>query len=155
MAARDYRKLYLVDIAVPRDIEFECMHIEGIDLVNIDCLQAGIDMNRQKRMLEMKKVRTIVQQEVTNFLEWLETLKVKPLIQDLRNFAEQIRESELSRVYNKFETNFSERDSELLQDMTRRIVNKMLHMPISQIRAEAVAGNEPELSTKVKHLFGL
>lgn len=155
MAARNFRPLHLVDIAVPRDIESDCNNIDGVELVNIDCLQAGIDQNRQKRILEMKKVRTIVQQEVTNFLEWLETLKVKPLIQGLRNFAEKIREKELSRVVHKFETDFSKRDSELLQDMTRRIVNKMLHVPISQIRAEAVSGKQPELSTTVKSLFGL
>ncbi len=155
MTARNFRPLHLVDIAVPRDIENDCNNIAGVELVNIDSLQAGIDQNRQKRILEMEKVRTIVQQEVTNFLEWLESLKVKPLIMDLRKFAEEIREKELSRVYRKFENGFSDHDSELLQDMTRRIINKMLHVPISQIRAEAVSGNEPEMRTTVKNLFGL
>jgi len=153
--ARQGRPMMIFDIAVPRDVEPNVGEIDGITLLNIDELQARIDSNRELRCAELAKVRRIVEEEVHEFDAWRQSLEVKPLIVDLRKRADQIREQELERAMRRLEIDLSSSDSEIVQDLTRRIVNKMLHQPIVNLRTEAEKGNAIECAGHVRRLFGL
>ena len=100
-------------------------------------------------------MRKIINHEVTKFLAWYQSLEVKPIISKLRHHAEEIREQELQRALNRFAPGLSEHDAQIVQDLTRRIINKMLHQPIVCLKEEAVEGNGHVYTAAIRHLFGL
>lgn len=152
---RNHRPLLLIDIAVPRDIEPDVSTVAGVSLFNIDQLQDAIESNREKRAQEMARAEAIISEELEHYQSWLQTLEVKPTIKRLRKRAEQIREAELQRALRRFESNLSENDSQLLKELTSRIVNKMLHEPIAKLRTEAAGGNGQNYTLAINQLFGL
>ncbi|MFQ5651190.1 MAG: glutamyl-tRNA reductase [bacterium] len=154
-AARTNRPLLMIDIAVPRDIEQEVGQVDNVTLYNIDQLQETIASNRERRTKELAKVHHILEDEVRKFVAWLQTLEVKPVITRLRQRAEVIGEQELQRAVRRFQAELSENDSRVLRELTTRIINKMLHEPISRLRAEAADGNGQNYTSALNHLFGL
>ena len=149
------RPLLLVDIAVPRDVEPEVVDIEGVTLYNVDDLRTSIDNNREKRSHELHKVEAIVADEAEKFVAWVHSLDVKPVIKGLRTLAEDIREQELQRALRRFESQLTESDSQVVRELTCRIVNKMLHQPLVNLRHEAGVGNRVDFADTVCTLFGL
>ena len=145
----------IIDIAVPRDVEPEVRDIDAVILYNIDTFQADIEANREKRTKEINDVRKIVNDEVDNFYAWLQTSEVKPVITELKKLAEEIRTQELERALRKFGSELSDNDSQIIHDLTCRIINKVLHQPITRLREEAGEGNGYEYTHALRHLFGL
>ncbi len=154
-AARQGKPLLLYDIAVPRDIDSEVGSLPGITLLNIDQLQAAIDLNKGKRAAELAKVSDIVATELTEFEAWQESRALKPVILDLRQQAETIRENELRRAMGKLDGQISPNDSAILAELTTRIVNKLLHKPIVHLREQALGGNVSNHVVQVRKIFGL
>ncbi len=149
------RPLFLVDIAVPRDIEPKVAELPEVTLCNVDDLKSSIENNREKRARELHKVEAIVQEECSKFSTWTHGLKVKPVITGLRNLADNIRERELQRALRRMEGELSDSDSKVIRELTNRIVNKMLHQPLVRLREEAGVGNGVEYAHTVQSLFGL
>jgi len=149
------KTLTLVDIAVPRDIEPSAAKLEGVNLLNIDELKDAIAVNKEKRGAEIEKARIIIKQEIDKHRQWQQALQVQPLICELKNDAEKIREQELQRAICRFNRELSEEDSELLHDLTRRIVNKMLHKPIINLRAGSKGSNPENYASIVRELFDI
>ncbi len=154
-SARDGRRLLLIDIAVPRDIEESVAEVDNAELHNIDQLQGAINANRDKRANELRKVEEIVAAELKKFMAWLHTLQVKPVIKGLRSRAEQIRDLEMQRALRRFGDDLSESDTKIVQELTTRIINKMLHEPIIKLREEAAQGNGVGYTAAINDLFGL
>jgi len=155
LTVRDARPLRIIDIAVPRDVEPEVATLPGITLHNIDHLKERIETSRAKRANEVSKVLTIIREEQDTFEQWLHTLSVKPIIMDLKKQAEQIREQELQRARRRLGAELSDIDSEVLEELTRRIINKMLHSPIVHLRKHAGDEMAASFPTTVRTLFGL
>ena len=129
MRARRNRPLFLIDIAVPRDIDPEVNRIDNVYLYNIDDLQGIVEMNRGERLKEATRAEHIIEAEALKFEGWLRTLEVVPTIVSLRRKAEEIRQTEIGRTINQLDS-LSEEQVEALQVLTQSIVNKVLHDPI-------------------------
>ncbi len=145
--------LFLVDIGVPRNIDPAAGKLDNVFLYDIDTLRTMVDENLSKRKAQVPKVESIAGGEVSNFFAWASSLEVAPTIKDLTRMAEEIRRSEVEKNINRFD----EKDRELLEIVTRRIVNKILHTPISQIRN---GHDEPTFErvnsiSAIRKLFGL
>lgn len=155
LQARQYQPLFIIDIAVPRDVDPQVARLNSVTLHNIDQLETQIEANLEQRCSEINKVRDIINQEVENFIAWRQSLEVKPVITDLREHADEIRERELQRALRRMEMDLSEHDAQIVQELARRIVNKMLHKPMTRLREEAVEGNGHIYTAAIRDLFGL
>jgi glutamyl-tRNA reductase len=153
MAVRPTRPLFLIDIAVPRDIDPNVIEVANVHLRDIDDLQSQADDNVREREMEIPLVETIVATEVTQFLDWLSSLDVVSTITDLRKQIEQLRQSELQRLFNRVD--LDERERELIEAMSHRLVNKILHQPTLHLKAEAANGNGAAYTFAIRRLFSL
>ncbi|ADU51376.1 glutamyl-tRNA reductase [Thermaerobacter marianensis DSM 12885] len=138
MRRRRQRPLLLVDIAVPRDVEPAAGRLDGVFLYDIDDLQAVVEANLRLRREEAARVEAMLEDEVRQFEGWLQSLNVVPLIRSLREKAEAMRRNELERALRKL-PHLSERDRQVIDGLTRLIVNKLLNDPMVRLK-EAVAG---------------
>ncbi len=139
MRARRFRPLFLVDIAVPPDIEAAAGGLDNVFLYNIDDLEAVVLANLEERAREAQKAERIIAEEVGSFQFWLRSLDVVPLIKSLREKAEEIRQAELQRAFNRL-PRLDVREREIIAGMTAVIVNKILNDPT--VRVKEFAGGE-------------
>jgi len=133
MNKRNYRTLFLIDIAVPRDIAPDVNLIPNVHLYNIDDLQSVVNVNQQRRQKEAVKVEKIIDEEAQKFYSWLEVLKVNPTIKLLRKKVDEIRTAELQRCFKKAK-NLSEEQKLSIDCMTQALVNKLLHNPTMMLK---------------------
>lgn len=133
MKTRKYRPMFLIDIAVPRDIEPTVNDIDGVYLYNIDDLQAVVSENLGERMNEALKAGEIVNEEVTKFMNWTKTLDLSPTIVALRDKLESIRYGEIAKMNGKL-SKLQEGQREILEMITKSIINKIAHDPISFLK---------------------
>jgi glutamyl-tRNA reductase len=150
MTNRASRPLVLVDIAVPRDVEPEAASLEGVRLFDIDDLEEAAATNRDARALEIPAVEAIVAGELARFAAWYEGQQVEPTIAALRRRAEAIRKAELDRTIARL-TDLPETDRARVEAMTKALVKRLLHDPVTRLRA---AGAGPEVAT-ARDLFQL
>jgi len=129
MRARRNRPLFFIDIAVPRDIEPEVNRIDNVYLYNIDDLQGIVEINRSERAKEAVRAEHIIAAEALKFDAWLRTLEVVPTIVSIRDKAEQIRQTEVSRTLNQLGS-LSEEEIQAVHVLTQAMVKKLLHDPI-------------------------
>lgn len=139
MRARRSRPLFLVDIAVPPDVDPAAGGLDNVFLYNVDDLQAVVLANLEERAREAQKAERIVAEEAMRFQTWLRTLEAVPLIRSLREKAEEIRDAELRRLFNRLPA-LSERDREIITATTALIVNKILNDPT--VRVKEFAGEK-------------
>jgi glutamyl-tRNA reductase len=120
---RRNRTLLIIDIALPRDVDPSVDELPNVFLKDIDALQGIVDQNLEKRRMEIPRAETIVTEEVVNFFIWFNALEATPTIQQLREKFEQVRVAEL----DKFRAKIGSADLEIVDMLTKRIVNKLLH----------------------------
>ncbi|HSQ76178.1 MAG TPA: glutamyl-tRNA reductase, partial [Bacteroidota bacterium] len=142
-------------IGVPRNVNPEARKMENVFLYDIDALSAIVDRNLQKRTAAMPAVTRIIREEMVEFFRWHKSLEVAPTIQEFRNALETIRQDEVQKHINRF----TAEDRELVELVTRRIVNKILHQPLTTLKQGAENGSgEAETALRVKvlrELFGM
>jgi len=131
MKKRSHKPLCIIDIGVPRNVEPSANAIENIFLHDVDALSGAVDQNLQKRQLEIPKINLIIFEELRKFHGWYSSLEANPTIADLHTHFEDIRQSEVTKHVNRFS---SESDKELLELVTKRIVNKLLHIPTTELK---------------------
>ncbi|MEM7347465.1 MAG: glutamyl-tRNA reductase [Chloroflexota bacterium] len=153
MKARPDRPIFIIDIAVPRDVDPNVKEIPNVHLHDIDALQHQADDNVRERESEIPHVEEIVAEETDNFMEWFASLDVVSTITDLRRNIETVRQRELERLFNRL--NLDDRERELVATMSHRLVNKVLHEPTLRLKKEAVNGNGPAYVSTMRHLFAL
>jgi glutamyl-tRNA reductase len=145
--------LFFIDIAVPRDIDPVVQTLEIVYLYDIDDLQAVVERNAEGRQDAAEEGEAMISPAVLEFMGWLSTLHVVPLIQELRDGAEQIRRHELARALSRMELSTEEAAS--VERMSYSLVNKLLHGPIQEIKARAEAGSPLESSEVRRRLMAL
>ena len=155
MRRRRGRPLLLVDIAVPRDVEPGAGRLDGVFLYDIDDLQSVVEANLRLRREEAARVEAMVDDEVRQFEGWLHSLDVVPLIRSLRAKAEAMRQEELARALRKL-PHLSERDRQVIDGLTRLIVNKLLNDPMVRLKEAVAGGHGPVyLDEAFSQLFAL
>jgi glutamyl-tRNA reductase len=146
------RPLFLIDIAVPRDVDPVVRETPGVILYDIDDLRARCELNLAGRRAEIHRVQRIVDEEIDRFRGWWQARRTIPSIIALRQKAEAIRQEELQEALRMFD-DLSEENRRVVDDLTRAIVNKILHAPTVGIRQLASA-DDAELS-RARALLGL
>ena len=151
---RKNRPMFFIDIAVPRDVDPEMNKLDGIFVYDIDDLQQAVSTHVADRRREAERAEEIVNVEVTRFQQRLQSLDVVPTIVSLQDHLETIRQAEIDRVRGRL-GNLSPEQETALETLTRGIVNKIMHTPVSTLKT---AASEPEATTiidVVRRLFNL
>jgi glutamyl-tRNA reductase len=136
MRRRRNRYLFIIDIAVPRDVEPAIGKMPNVYLYDIDDLKQVVDANLEQRKREIPHVQAIVREEVAAFMDWFQALDVVPTIVDLRERAEDIRNAELQRALAKL-GDLSDQEQDVILSLSQRIVNKILHQPTVRLKQHA------------------
>jgi glutamyl-tRNA reductase len=154
LKARGGRPLFLIDIAVPRDIEPTVNDLSNVFLYDIDDLNGVVESNLEERMREARRAETIIEEEISTFLEWLESLEVVPTITAIRDKAEVIREAELGKALKRL-GNLSEKDRQTVEALTCAITKKILHGPTERLRQAASTKDGYTVVETARRLYGL
>jgi len=145
--------LFFIDIAVPRDVDPVVQTLGSVYLYDIDDLQAVVERNAEGRQDAAEEGEAMISPAVLEFTGWLSTLHVVPLIQELRDGAEQIRRHELALALERMV--LSPEEAASVERMSYSLVNKLLHGPIQEIKARAEAGSPIESSEVRRRLMAL
>lgn len=152
-AARRGRPLFLIDIAVPRDVAEDAGKVSGVFLYDLDDVKKVAEANLRERKKEASAAEAIVEEEIREFLEWRRSLDVVPLLVELRRRGDEIRKAEIEKARRRLGPLTPEQES-ALEAATSAIVNKLLHGPTVQLKQ--MAGNgQPEHVGFIRKLFGL
>ena len=154
MKAGRQQPLFVIDIAVPRDVEPEVGELEQVFLYNIDDLQAVVQENISKRGSEAADAEQIVTQEVGRFLAWLNSRGAVPTVEALRQRFESIRQSELRRLEPKLASLPPDARARV-DEVTRLIVEKLLINPTEQLKMISDADTVASYSDTLNRLFNL
>lgn len=137
---RRNRPMFMIDIAVPRDVDPEINRLEGIFLYDIDDLQSVAASNLADRSAEAKQAEAILEQEVVRYQRRLDALDVVPALVDLQTAAEEMRQAELRRNHGRLKS-LSPSQLEMIESITRSLMNKFLHQPLQTLKAAAREGD--------------
>jgi glutamyl-tRNA reductase len=154
LSKRRNRPMFFIDIAVPRDVDPEMNKLDGIFVYDIDDLQQAVTSHVADRKKEAETAEAIVNEEVQKFHARVQTLDVVPTIVSLQDHFETIRQAEIDRVRGRLGTLSSDQEM-AVEALTRGIVNKIMHTPISTLKT---AARDPESTTVVdlvRRLFNL
>jgi glutamyl-tRNA reductase len=135
ISARAGRPLLLLDVAIPRDVDPAIKDMESVHLADISDLDAIADVNRQRREQEAERVAIIIDDEVHKFQTWWDALRIVPTLADLRHQSESLRERELSRTLKRLQ-HLSADDQEVIAALSKSLVNKLLHNPVTRLKGE-------------------
>ncbi|MFX3624032.1 MAG: glutamyl-tRNA reductase [Ectobacillus sp.] len=148
------RPIFMVDIAVPRDLDPNINGLESVFLYDIDDLQGIVEANKEERMREAEKIGLMIEEEIVVFKAWMSTLGVVPLISALREKALAIQSETMRSIERKIPT-LTERERKLISKHTKSIINQMLKDPIlvaKELAAEPNAQENLELFAKIFNL---
>ncbi|MGH9783455.1 MAG: glutamyl-tRNA reductase [Terriglobia bacterium] len=151
---RRNRPMFLVDIAVPRNIDPEINKLDNLFLYDIDDLQQVVNANLKERQREAQRGEMIVEQELDKLLRRLKTLDVVPTIIELRTRLEEIRAEELSRMSSQL-NGLTAEQRQAIEVLTRGMVNKILHAPVSHLKTLAQHPDGLKLVETVRRIFNL
>ena len=130
------KPLMLVDISVPRNIAADVNEIDCVKAFNVDDLKAVVAANQESRRQMAQEAEGIIEEEVNNYVLWWRALETVPTISCLRSKVEGIREQEMEKALSRLGSEFGEKHQEVIEALTRGIVNKILHEPMVQLRAQ-------------------
>jgi glutamyl-tRNA reductase len=151
---RKNRLLFLVDIAVPRDIDPAVGDVENVYLYNIDNLQDIVDENMNVRKKEALKAEVIVEEEVKRYINWIAELEAVPTIISLRNKVERIVQAEMAKA-NPWLQALEADERQKVEILVNSIVNKMLHNPVTVLKEEVSEFKSANIVALTRQLFGL
>src|SRR5215207_282774 len=154
MQSRAERPLVLIDIAVPRDIDPEAAELPHLTLFDIDGLNAQLEDSLTRRMDEVPHVRQILEEELSEFEEYLKSLEMLPIIADIHQQAESLRIAELEKTLRRM-PHLTDVERERIEALTQSLVSKLLDRPTRCLRAEATSHRARELAALARTLFSV
>ena len=154
MRARRNRPLFIIDIAVPRDVEASAGTVGQVFLYNIDDLQGIVNENLVRRSAQITRAEKIVSEEVDRFMIWLLSRQAVPTVVALRQHFEAIRNAELKRLDGKLAA-LGPADRARVEDVTRLIVEKLLLTPTEQLKGLSDAETIAVYTDAINQLFAL
>jgi len=154
MTKRKGRQIVFIDIAVPRDVEPEVADIKGVQLYNIDDLEAVVDENIKVREQEAEQARDIIEEEVYELVNKFRYLSFRPVMALLADKADRIRCREVKRAMAKL-SDITPDQRKVMENMTKMIVRKLLREPMTKINGSAGSANEQYYIDAMRNLFKL
>jgi glutamyl-tRNA reductase len=152
MSKRQNRELILIDGSVPRNIDPQVSKISGVHLYNVDDLASFVEVKLPND--RMSAATAAIKVEVVKFFARLKSYQVNDTLKELRRLAEEIRERELSRALNRMDR-ISDHQKEIIDLLTRRIINKLLHEPTTRLKEHASNGDGEAFDVLVRELFAI
>ena len=137
---RHGKPVFIIDISVPRNVADDVNELENVFLYNIDDLKTVVDKNLEERKIAAESAKLLIEEEVAKFDRWLKQLKVNPVISKVRNYADEIREAQLERLFRDMPY-LNEKERENIDLAVRAIINKLLHRPTMYIKDKAAKEN--------------
>lgn len=154
IGARKNKPVFVIDIAVPRNVEPSVNELDNVFVYDIDDLQRVVENNVQARRQEAEEAEQIISEEVERMLSRLKTRDVVPTIVGLQEQLEHLRVSEVARMRGKFGTLTHEQE-EALEAFSRGLINKVAHGPISELRRQASQPDAPHFINVIRKVFRL
>jgi glutamyl-tRNA reductase len=130
------RRLMVIDIAVPRNVDADVNDLANVNAYNVDDLKAVVAQNQQARRQMAREAEALLDEEVESFDSWLRSLETVSTISSLRDKVETIRVQELEKALSRLGSEFGDKHQDIIEALTRGIVNKILHDPMVQLRAQ-------------------
>lgn len=152
LRARRHRPMFLVDLAVPRDVEPEVGALSDVYLYTVDDLQGVIEANRQTRLEAAVEAEKIIEVQVTDFMRWIRSLDAVPTIRALRERADAVRDDELARARERIARGEDPRT--VMERLARDLTNKLTHAPSAALKQADADGNA-EFARVARRLFDL
>jgi glutamyl-tRNA reductase len=149
---RKSRLLFLIDIAVPRDIDPAADSVENVYLYNIDNLQDIVDENMKARKKEALKAEAIVAEEVSRYINWIKEQEAVPTIVSLRARAEEIVLAEMAKV-SPWLQSLDAQEQEKISILVNAVVNKLLHNPVTVLKEESSEFESSKIVALTRQLF--
>jgi glutamyl-tRNA reductase len=149
--ARRNRPMFLIDIAVPRNVEPQVNEVDNVFLYDIDDLQKIVVENLKGRMSEAEEADQIVTEEVERLEIWIRTRSVGPVIADLQEALERLRLAEVERMRGKF-GKLTPQQEQAIEQLTRGLINKIAHGPIAALRRNA---DDAMVIERIRNIFRL
>lgn len=152
MQKRKNRSMFLIDIAVPRDIDPAVGELYNVFLYDLDDLESVVGANLERRKVETKKVSAILEEEVMAFSAWVNSLEVVPAIVALRRHFQAFMEAELAQAKL---AEFSDDQRAQVANLVRRFMNKVLHKPVIRLKEAAEEEDSGAYVAALSYLFDL
>jgi len=150
--ARRHRPMFMVDLAVPRDIEVEVGELDDVFLYTVDDLAQVVESGRESRQAAVVEAETIIGTRVQDFLGWLQARDTVPVIRSLRDSAERMRRHEVEHAMKLLAR--GEAAEKILEQLSQRLTNKFLHAPTQTLNL-AEGSERAELQLVAARLFHL
>ena len=147
--------LMLVDIGVPRNISSDAGELPGVDAFDVDDLQEVVARNQEARREMAAEAEGLLREESRLFLEWWDGLEAVPLVNRLRLHLEEIREQELQKALSRMGPDLSARERKVVEALSKGIINKILHTPVTNLRAPQPRQQRHSAMKVVQELFEL
>ncbi len=147
--------LRLIDIGVPRNIAADVSKVPGYESHDVDDLQEVVTRNQDARQQIALEAESLIEEEAKNFLEWWASLEAVPTINRLRSGLEAIRKEELQKALSRMGPDFSARERKVVEALSKGIINKILHTPVTNLRAPQPSAQRKDSLKIVEALFDL
>ena len=129
--------------------------MDGVESHDVDDLQEVVARNQEARQAMAREAEQLLQQEAQQFLEWWDSLEAVPTINRLRSSMESIRVEELQKALSRMGPDFSARERKVVEALSKGIINKILHVPVTQLRAPQSRQDRQQSLRTVERLFSL
>ncbi len=152
MKERRNQSVFIIDISVPRNIDPDINHLDNVYLYDVDDLQGVVDANVNERQKEADKAGMIIEDEIEIFKKWQKSLDSVPAILALRGKADEIKNLELEKLFNKL-GELDDKDKKAIEYMATAIVNKLVHPPTAALKDDVE--DRDILVATIKRLYGI
>jgi glutamyl-tRNA reductase len=155
IAQRDNRPLAIIDLALPRDVAPAVAHLRGVQLYDVDDLQTQVDEALWQRERAIPQVEKIIAAELKRYPKQQREAAVTPLIADLHQRAEQIRQRELERTLRFLPADLDDQTRQQFEQFSQSLIKKLLHEPTARLRQEAANGHAKQYAESMRFLFDI
>ncbi|MFO8238240.1 MAG: glutamyl-tRNA reductase [Prochlorococcaceae cyanobacterium] len=147
--------LMLIDIGVPRNIAADTVSLDGVRAFDVDDLQEVVSRNQEARREMAAEAQAMLEEEARLFLEWWDGLEAVPVVNRLRRQLEDIREQELQKALSRMGPDLSARERKVVEALSKGIINKILHTPVTNLRAPQPRQQRHSTMRMLEELFEL
>ena len=149
---RRHKPMFILDLAVPRDVEAAVAEVPDVYLYTVDDLAQVVEQNRSTRQEAAREAENIIDLQVVRFMRWMRSLETEPLIRSFRKQVDGIREQELEKARQRIARGADPQQA--MEQLARDLTNKFAHHPSQQLKSADANGN-PGLVSAARKLFGL